>query len=127
MILLSYCCSFFNSICVLWQSGKDIFDLLEISITFHGACILSCFSHLQLFPTLWTVTHPTLLSMGFSSQEYWSGLPCPPPGDLSYPGIEPACLMSPALAGGLFTTSATWAAQSTPVHDNISTTQMRSM
>ena len=44
---------------------------------------------------------------GFSRQEYWSGLPCPSPGDLSDPGIEPASFMSPALAGGFFTTSAT--------------------
>ena len=47
------------------------------------------------------------LSMGFSRQEYWSGLPCPPPGDLSNPGIEPASPASPALAGGFFTTSTT--------------------
>ena len=47
------------------------------------------------------------LSKGFSRQEYWSGLPCPPPGDLPDPGIEPASLMSPALAGGFFTTSST--------------------
>ena len=45
--------------------------------------------------------------MGFSRQEYWSGLPCPPPGDLPDPGIEPASLMSPALAGRFFTTSVT--------------------
>ena len=49
--------------------------------------------------------------MGVSRQEYWSGLPCPPPGDLPNPGIELASLMSPALAGGFFTTSATWEAQ----------------
>ena len=48
--------------------------------------------------------------MGFSRQEYWSGLPCPPPGDLSNPGIEPTSLMSPALTGRFFTTSATWEA-----------------
>jgi len=48
--------------------------------------------------------------MGFSRQEYCSGLPCPPPGDLPYPGIEPASLTSPALARGFFTTSATWEA-----------------
>ena len=46
--------------------------------------------------------------MGFSSQHYWSGLPCPPPGDLPNPGMEPMSLMSPTLAGGLFTTGATW-------------------
>ncbi|ELR52587.1 hypothetical protein M91_18885, partial [Bos mutus] len=47
------------------------------------------------------------LSMGFSRQEYWSGLPFPPPGTLPNPGIEPVSLKSPALAGGFFTTSAT--------------------
>ena len=44
----------------------------------------------------------------FSRQEYWSGLPCPPPRDLSHPGIKPLSQASPALAGGFFTTSATW-------------------
>ena len=47
------------------------------------------------------------MSMGFSRQEYWSGLPCPAPGDLSHPGIEPVSLMSPALAGEFSTTSTT--------------------
>ena len=61
----------------------------------------------RLSATPWTVAHQAPLSMGFSRQEYWSGLPCPPPGDLPKPGIEPACLMSPALAGRFFTTSAT--------------------
>ena len=55
--------------------------------------------------TLWTVAHQTPLSMGFSRQEYWSGLPCPPPGDLPNLGIKPASLMSPALADGFFTAS----------------------
>ena len=48
------------------------------------------------------------LSKEFSRQEYWSGLPCPPPRDLPDPGIEPAFLTSPALASRFFTTSATW-------------------
>ena len=48
--------------------------------------------------------------MGFSRQEYGSGLPCPPPGDLPDPGIEPRSPTSLALAGGFFTTSATWEA-----------------
>ena len=52
----------------------------------------------------WTVAHQPPLSMGFSRQEYWSGLPFSPPGDLPNPGIEPASLASPALAGGFFTT-----------------------
>ena len=62
-------------------------------------CILSRFSLAQLFSTLWTVACQTPLSMGFSRQEYWGGLPCPPPEDLPDPGTEPASLMSPALAG----------------------------
>ena len=48
------------------------------------------------------------LAMKFSRQEYWSGLPCPPPGDLPYLGIEPTSLKSPALAEKFFTTSTTW-------------------
>ena len=63
------------------------------------APVLSRFSRVQLFVMLWTVAHQAPLSMGFSRQEYWSGLPCSPPGDLPDPGIEPASLMSPALAG----------------------------
>ena len=62
-----------------------------------------------------TVAHQAPLFMGFSRQEYWSGLPCPPPGDLPDPGIEPASLMSPALAGRFFTTIATWEAPIRPV------------
>ena len=54
--------------------------------------ILSCFSRVRLFVTVWTVAHQAPLSMGFSRQEYWSGLPRPPPGDLSIPGIE-SCLL----------------------------------
>ena len=73
-------------------------------------CVLSLFSHVQLFVTPWTVACQAPLSMGFSRQEYWSGLPCPPPGDLPDPGIEPVPSMSPALAGRFFTTSATWEA-----------------
>ena len=52
-------------------------------------CVLSHFSHARLFVTLCTIAHQAPLSMGFSRQEYWSGLPCPPPGDLPNPGIEP--------------------------------------
>ena len=60
--------------------------------------------------TLWNVAHYAPLSMGFSRQKNWSGLPCPPPGDLLNLGIKPMSLTSPALAGGFFTTSATWEA-----------------
>ena len=70
-------------------------------------CVLGRFSHVQPFATPWTVAHQAPLSMGLSRQEYWSGLPCPPPGDLTNPGIKPTSLMFPALAGKFFTTSAT--------------------
>ena len=63
-------------------------------------CMLSCFSCVQLFGTLWTVALQASLSTGFSRQEYWNGLPCPPPEDLPNQGIEP---VSPTLAGGFFT------------------------
>ena len=60
------------------------------------ACVLSCFSRVQLFATLWTVAHQAPLSLGFSRQEYWSGLPRPPPGDLPNTRTESASLTSPA-------------------------------
>ena len=61
--------------------------------------MLSCFNRVQLCAILRTIDCQAPLSMGFPRQEYWSGLPCPPPGRLLDPGIEPASLMSPALAG----------------------------
>ena len=94
--------------------------------------------------TTWTVARQAPLSMGFSRQEYWNGLPFPSPGDLSHPGIkpwspalqadslptelqgkpdlpnpgiEPVSLTSLALAGGFFTTSATW--EATLVYNHI--------
>ena len=73
-------------------------------------CVPSCFSHVQLFATLWTVAHQAPLSKGLSRQECWSGLPCPSPGDLPGPGIEPTSFKSPALVDGFFTTSAIWEA-----------------
>ena len=71
--------------------------------------ILKCiwdlmFSHVWLFATPWTVDRQVPLSMGLSWQEYWSGLPFPPPGDLPNTGTEPASPVAPALAGGFFTT-----------------------
>ena len=61
-------------------------------------------SHVQLFVTPWTRTYQAPLFMGFSRQEYWSGLPGPPPGDLPDPGIEPRSPVAPALAGGFLIT-----------------------
>ena len=72
--------------------------------------ILSHFCDVWRFATLWTVAHQAPLSTGFSRQRYWSGLPCPPPGDLPDPGIESESLKSSALVDKFFTTSATWKA-----------------
>ena len=70
------------------------------------ACMLGRFSHVQLFATIWTVVCQAPLSKGFSREEYWSGLPCPPPVNLPDPRTEPESLVSPALEDQLFTTSA---------------------
>ena len=66
------------------------------------------FSHVWLSVTLCTRALQAPWSMGFSRQEYWSGLPCPSPGDLPNPGTESVSLTFPALASRFFTTSATW-------------------
>ena len=79
------------------------FNMIKLQIRFrrdHGSnslClqwVLSCFGHVWLFATLWTVSCQAPLSMGFSWQEHWSGLPFPSPGDLPNLGIEPTSLMS---------------------------------
>ena len=62
------------------------------------ACLISSLSHVQLFAALWTVARQAPLSMEFSRQEYWSGLPHPPPGDLLDPEIRLISFMSPELA-----------------------------
>ena len=67
-------------------------------------------SHVRLFAAPWTVAYQPPPSMGFSRQEYWSGLPFASPRDLPDAGIKPMSLASPALAGGFFTTSTDWAA-----------------
>ena len=70
---------------------------------FLQSCICACLlSHVWLFVTLWTVACQAPLSMEFSRQEYWSGLPFPTPGDVPDLGIEPMSHVSPALAGGFF-------------------------
>ena len=66
-------------------------------------CVLSHFSHVRVSATPMDYSQAPL-SMGFSRQEHWSGLPCPPPGDLPDPGTESMSLMSPALADGFFIT-----------------------
>ena len=87
-----------------------VFSVKAYLILFFSVCVLSLFSHAQLFETQWTVACQAPLSMGFSRQEYWSGLPCPSSGDLPKMGIEPMCFECLELAGRLFTTSATWKA-----------------
>ena len=67
-------------------------------------CCPQSLSHIQLFVTPWTVAHQAPLSMGFSRQEYWGGLPFPPPGHLPDPGIEPG---SPALGADSLPSDAT--------------------
>ena len=64
-------------------------------------------SRARLCATPWTAAHQAPLSLGFFRQEHWSGLPCPPPGDLPNPGTEPASPVIPTLAGSFFTTSDT--------------------
>ena len=73
-------------------------------------CVLSHFSRIRLFAILWTIALQVPLFMGFSRQEYWSGLPCPPLGDLPDPGIEYMSLISPALIGWFLITIVTWEA-----------------
>ena len=96
----------------LFLKNWDINDILVLSVPYNDfniciyhdmrVCMLSC---VWLFATPWTVACQAPLSNEFSRQDYWSGLPFPPPWDLLHPGIEPARLASPALAGGFFTTA----------------------
>ena len=72
--------------------------------------LLSHFSRVRLCATPEMAAHQAPPSLGFSRQEYWSGLPFPSPEDLSNPGIKPVSLLSPALTDEFFTTSATWEA-----------------
>ena len=90
---------------ILYNTG-NIASIYSI-ITVNGACAVNSFNHVRFFMTLRSVAHQAPLSMGF----FWSGLPCPPPGDLPDQGSNQHLFMSPALAGGFFTTGATWKAQ----------------
>ena len=88
-------------VCVLHVLQLKRSQMLQLAVL--HACMLS----LQSCPTLRSLMHCSRqapLSMGFSRQEHWSGLPCPPPGGLPDPGMEPTFLMSPAVAGGFSTT-----------------------
>ena len=86
---------------------------------FYIACMLSHFSHVQLFVTPWTVAHQAPLSMGFSRQEHWSRLPFPPPGDFPDQGIKPASPVAPALqADSLYRLSHQGSPQKQPILSN---------
>ena len=76
-------------------------ESVEMYASLHKVCMFSC---VQFFATPWTVAYKTPLSMGFPRQEYWSGVPRLPPGDLPDPGSKIKSLVSPAVAGRFFTT-----------------------
>ena len=82
------------------------------AVVAHRCVFAHLLSRVRLFETLWTAARQAPLPRGFSRQEYWSGVPRPPPGDLPDPGIKPASLTSPALASGFYITGATWEALS---------------
>ena len=93
-----------------FQPSYCVLTWLKDSWPLVYACMLSHFCCVQLFANPWTIARQAPLSMGFSRQGHWSGLPCPPPGNLPNPGTEPVSLLSPVLAGRFFTTWATWEA-----------------
>ena len=101
--LFWFCCSLqiINQRAIFWGD-----KLCSSSVVCGAKSLQSCLTLRDL-----TVAHQAPLSMGFSRQEYWSGLPFPSPEELPDPGIKPESLMSPALAGGFFTTGATWEAR----------------
>ena len=76
------------------SSVNSYFFLSVLYMILNYVCMLSRFSHVWLFAILWTVALQAPLSIGFSRQEYWSGMPCPPPGDFPDPGMEPASHVS---------------------------------
>ena len=82
---------------------------MSIKHTSGHACAVSLYRRVRQFATQWTIARQAL-SMGFSRQEDWSGLPCPPPGDLPDPGIQSLSLVPPSLTGRFLTTSNTWEA-----------------
>ena len=96
----------------------EFLAFVSLPVSGMHTCMLSRFSSLQLFETLWTVAHQAPLSTGFSKQKYWSGLPFPPPGGLLNPGIKPESLRSPELAGRFLTISAYLSAPGCVLHSS---------
>ena len=91
----------------IWQLDLKLLSFVDGILTLPcvRACVLSHFCPVWLFAAIWTVSCQAPLPMWFSRQEHWSGVPCPPPENLPDPGIEPASLIFPALAGQFFTMS----------------------
>ena len=117
VLLLSRCSRV--RLCATPSSAATLFDCACGCVCAHTrACAhTQSFSHVWLFAAPWTVacqlplpTEQLPLPWLLCSQEYWSGVSFPTPGDLSNPGIKPTSLASPALSGRFFTTSATWEA-----------------
>ena len=75
-----------------------LWSIMLVYLLYWSTCVRAqSLSRVQLSATPWTVAHQAPLSMAFSRQAFWSGLPCPPPGHLPHPGVEPISLASPAL------------------------------
>ena len=95
------CCLAFNLYMLFIHKTSNFhkgLDFLSFPSSWVCVCVCVCaLSHAQLFATLWTVAHQAPLSIGFTRQEYWSGLPSPPAEDLPNPGIEPASPLASAL------------------------------
>ena len=108
---LWFCLGSFPKVSPYTSCNRLYLEIKGNEVCIQKVCVhATSLSRLRLFATLWTVACQAPLSVGFSRQEYWSGLPCPPPGDLPDTGIEPSSLRSPALAGGFFITSTSWKA-----------------
>ena len=103
--LLSSCCAGFSLQRLLLLGSTGLGCAGFSSCSSQALVRARVLSHVQLFAPSWTIARQIPLPMGFSRQKYWNGLPFLPPGDLPDPGIEPASLESPALAGVFFTTA----------------------
>ena len=97
----------------VWQNPPQYSKVISLQLKQTKKENSESVSRVQIFEPPWTVARQPPLSMGFSRQEYWSGLPFSSAEDLPDPGTEPTSLVSPELAGGFFTTSATWEAPPT--------------
>ena len=96
-MLSFFTCSLFHRCNIMCQGHNNTKYIVSTLGKLICMCMLSSFSLVWLFGTLWTIACQAPLPMGFSRQEYWSGLLCPPPGDLSDPRIEPASPLALAL------------------------------